>query len=263
MNKSFQNKKRIVIFFYDNSIRELKETQGNCIYLKELLTNYENEYGELCKDCFIVGEFDTIDNIKDKRIHYIKNPVKLELDLDLNFDLKSMVEENPRLRFADSRQVHFSNLLEVLRNTLTFYTDGLYQEIQYIGIKEYVLQKHSDLNDESEDTIVQTMQNEIYSSILRKDFREIRKQNEALKKYEKYVGAKYKLVDLKKDQRKSCNLKDELEIEFEDGTRIVRTVEWIIKNSRVINAEIIVEDNKVLFIGVAYHPEIWSRYYLC
>ena len=82
------------------------------------------------------------------------------------------------------------------------------------------------------------------------------------KKYEKYIGAKYKLVDLEKNQRKPCNLKDELEIEFEDGTRILRTVEWIAKNARVINAEIIIEDNKVLFIGVAYHPEVWSRYYL-
>lgn len=257
MNKNLRNKKKLGIFFYDSSIRELRETQGNCIYLKELLTNYEKEYGKLHKDCFIIGEFNATDSIEGKRTHDIKNPVKLDLDLDLDFNISSMIEENHCLRFADSRQVHFLNLFEVLKNTLTFYMDGLYQEMQYLGIKEYLAQKYENLNGEEESKIIQTMQNEIYNSILSKDLQELRKQNEALKKYEKYIGAKYKVIGLERGQRELYNLKDELEIEFKDGTKMLRTVEWMIENSRVINAKMVVENNKVLFIGVTYLVEVW------
>lgn len=258
MNKNLRDKENLVIFFYDSSIRELRETQGDCIYLRELLTNYENEYGKLNKDCFIIGKFDTIYSIREGiTTHCIKNPVILDLDLDLDFDFSSMIEENHCLRFADSRQVHYLNLLEVLDDTLIFYIDPSYEEMQYYGIKEYLSQKHSNLNCEDECKMIQIMQDEIWNSILSKDLQELRKQNEALKKYEKYELAMYKVIGLEKDQRKLYDLEDELEIEFKDTTKMQRTLKWIIKNHRVVNAEMVVENNKVLLIGTTYLEEAW------
>lgn len=256
VNRRLEDKEKLAIFFYDNVKKELRETQGKCRYLEELLTNYEKEYGELSEDCFIIGEFDTTGILEEERGYVIKNPMRLELNLDLDFDLNSLIKENPCLRFADFRQVRISNLLEVLRNTLTFYRNGLYREMQYDGIKEYVTQKQDSLNSEDKSKIVQIMQNEIYNSILEKNLQELRKQNRALERYEKYIGARYKVLDLEKGQRKLYDLKDPLEIQFEDGTKMVRTIEWMLENPKAINAKIELENQKALLIeGIYYRKD--------
>lgn len=234
------------------------------MYLNEILHNYENQYGSLDKDCFIVGEFETErDKCGHINNHFIKDPIKFELNSDIKFDWDDMISKNNLLRFADPRQTHINDLYQVITDILNFYFLGDHAEIEYIGIKEYIISKYPNLKDSSENEIIEVMKNEICNSILCADLQEMRAQRYALKKYSAYImDPKYKIVGLKKDQRIFLNPDDELEIELYDGITISIYSKWIVESIETcINAkcdwENIIDTKQFCLTGTWYHPFIW------